>query len=90
MKIKDGFVLEEVGGAYIAVAVGERVQSFNGMVKLNSTGAFLWNVLKDNNLTREELVTEVVKAYDGVTAEEVLPGIAAFEEKLRSAGIIEE
>jgi len=90
MKIKDGFVLEEVGGAYIAVAVGERVQSFNGMVKLNSTGAFLWNVLKDNNLTREELVSEVVKAYDGVTAEEVLPGIAAFEEKLRSAGIIEE
>jgi hypothetical protein len=90
MKIKDGFVLEEVGGAYVAVAVGERVESFNGMVKLNSTGAFLWKKLKDNDLSREELVGEVVKAYDGVTEEEVLPGIVAFEEKLRAAGIIVE
>ena len=40
--------------------------------------------------TRDELVREVVKAYDGVTEEEVLPGIVAFEKKLRSAGIIAE
>ena len=42
MKIKDGFVLEEVGGSYLAVAVGECAGNFNGMVRLNGTGAFLW------------------------------------------------
>lgn len=90
MKIKEGFVLEEVGGAYLAVAVGSLAGSFNGMVRLNGTGAFLWNLLNENDHTREELVCEVVKAYEGVTAEDVLPGVVAFEEKLRAAGIIED
>ena len=90
MKIKDGFVLEEVGGEYLAVAVGALAGDFNGMVRLNSTGAFLWNLLNENNLTLDELVGEVVKAYEGVTADDVLPGVVAFEEKLRAAGIIED
>ena len=90
MKIKDGFVLEEVGGSYLAVAVGERAGNFNGMVRLNGTGAFFWNLMADKHLTREELVNEALKAYDGVTEADILPGIIAFEEKLRSAGIIEE
>lgn len=90
MKLKDGFVLEEVGGAYLAVAVGERADSFNGMVRLNETGAFLWRLLSERALTSDELADEVVKAYEGVTHDDVLPGIAAFEAKLRSAGIIED
>ena len=90
MKIKDGFVLEEVGGSYLAVAVGERAGDFNGMVRLNGTGAFFWNLMADKHVTREELVKEAVKAYDGVTEADILPGIIAFEEKLRAAGIIEE
>ena len=90
MKLKDGFVLEEVGGAYLAVAVGERADSFNGMVRLNGTGAFLWKLLSERALSRDGLADEVVKAYEGVTREDVLPGIVAFEEKLRAAGIIED
>jgi hypothetical protein len=90
MKIKEGFVLEEVGGSYLAVAVGERAGDFNGMVRLNGTGAFFWNLMVDKHVTREELVKEAVKAYDGVTEADILPGIIAFEEKLRAAGIIEE
>ena len=90
MKIKDGFVLEEVGGSYLAVAVGERAGNFNGMVRLNGTGAFLWNLMKDKHVTREGLVEEVVSAYEGVSESDVLSGIVAFEEKLRSAGIIDD
>lgn len=90
MKIKDGFVLEEVGGSYLAVAVGSVADSFNGMVRLNGTGAFLWNLLSEGEYTRDELVAKVVSAYDGVTEADVLPGVVAFEEKLRRAGIIED
>ena len=90
MKIKDGFVLEEVGGSYLAVAVGGGADGFSGLVRLNATGAFLWNLLSKKNLTRDELVGEVVKAYEGVTENDVLPGVMAFEEKLRAAGIIED
>ena len=90
MRIKDGFVLEEVGGDYLAVAVGSRAADFSGMVRMNGTGAFLWKILKEKDVSRDELVKEVVAAYDGVTENDVLPGIVAFEEKLRGAGIIED
>ena len=45
MKLKDGFILNKVGGAYLAVAVGERADEFRALVKLNATGAFLWEQL---------------------------------------------
>ena len=90
MKIKDGFVLEEVGGSYLAVAVGERAGDFNGMVRLNGTGVFLWNLMNDKHVSRDELVSGVLSAYEGVTEADVLPGIIVFEEKLRAAGIIED
>ena len=89
MKIKSGFVLEEVGGSYLAVAVGERSDSFSGLVRLNGTGAFLWNLMKDRDVTRAEVLERVMEAYEGVTAEQALSDIIAFEAKLREAGILE-
>lgn len=89
MKIKSGFVLEEVGGSYLAVAVGERSDSFSGLVRLNGTGAFLWNLMKDNDVTRAEVLEKVMNTYEGVTTEQALSDIIAFETKLRDAGILE-
>ena len=89
MKIKDGFVLEEVAGSYLAVAVGDRADSFSGMVRLNSTGAFLWNLMKDKDVSREELIEEVLKAYTDAPRELVEKDALAFEEKLRENGILE-
>jgi hypothetical protein len=89
MKIKDGFVLEEVGGSYLAVAVGERADSFNGLVRLNGTGAFLWNLMKDADVSREQLVDEIMKVYEGVSREQATADIIAFEAKLKNGGILE-
>ena len=46
MKIKQGFILREVAGSYLVVAVGEAVKRFNGVINLNETGAFLWRLLE--------------------------------------------
>ncbi len=89
MKIKNGFVLEEVGGSFLAVAVGERADDFSGLVRLNGTGAFLWNLMKDKDVTREELADAILTAYEGVTSEQANSDVAAFEAKLRGAGILE-
>ena len=89
MKIKNGFVLEQVGTGYLAVAVGERARDFSGLVRMNSTGAFLWNLLAVADMTREELLSKVMTEYEGVTEEQALKDITAFEEKLRENGIIE-
>ncbi len=88
MRIKDGFVLEEVGGSYLAVAVGERADSFNGMVRMNGTGAFLWNKMQESEQTVESLLSEMTAVYD-VPSDVALTHINAFIDKLKSAGIIE-
>lgn len=89
MKIKDGFVLEEVGGSYIAVAVGDRAASFSGLVRMNGTGAFLWNLMKDKDVSHEELLSAVLEAYEGVSEEIAERDITAFENKLKDGGILE-
>ena len=88
MKIKDGFVLEEVGGSYLAVAVGDRTNSFTGLVRLNSTGAYLWNILAENDVTREALVDKMLSDYE-VEREVVERDVDAFCNKLIDNGIIE-
>ncbi len=89
MKIKNGFVLEEVGGAYLAVAVGERADDFSGLVRLNGTGAFIWNLMNENDITRDEVVAAILSAYEGVSREQAERDVDAFEAKLRGAGILE-
>ena len=89
MKIKDGFVLEEVGSSYIAVAVGKRADDFSGLVRLNGTGAFFFNAMKDGDISREELVDKVLAVYEGVSRETVQGDVDAFVKKLSDAGILE-
>lgn len=89
MKIKSGFVLEKVGGGYLAVAVGARAREFSGLVRMNGTGAFLWNKLCEADMTVEELLSAVMAEYEGVPEEQALSDIIAFRDKLMENGIIE-
>ena len=86
MKIKDGFILREVAGSYIVVAVGAAVKQFNGMINLNETGAFLWRIL-EKGATEEEAVAELLKEYD-VDEETAKADVKAFVSKLTEAGLL--
>ena len=46
MKIKKGFLMREVAGENVVIAVGEAAKSFKGMIRLNPSGAFLWQLLE--------------------------------------------
>ncbi len=87
MKIKDGFVLEEVSGSYIAVALGSEADNFHGFVKMNSTGNFLWNLLAQKDLTENELVKALLENYD-VSEDIARSDVSTFIEKLSKAGIL--
>jgi len=89
MKIKSGFVLEEVGGSYLACATGALASGFSGLVRMNQTGAFLWGLLSESDMTRDELLSAMTKEYD-VSAEIALRDIDAFVAKLRENGILDE
>ena len=87
MKIKKGFILREVAGNNIVVAVGDAVKSFNGVINVNETGAFLWKLL-ENDTTEEKLVTALLEEYD-VAEELAKKDVNAFINKLAEAGLTE-
>lgn len=89
MKIKSGFVLEEVGNSYIAVAVGERADSFLGLVKLNKTGAFFWNLMAERDMSVDELVDEAMKVFEGASRDEITSGVLSLTKTLRDGGLLE-
>lgn len=86
MKIKDGFVLREVGDNFIVVAVGEGIKTFNGMIQLNDTGALLWKLL-EKGANEQELVTAMLKEYN-VTKEVAESDVKEFIESLKEANLI--
>ena len=83
MKIKEGFVLRNICGDYVVIAVGKQTLDFQGIIKLNETGAFLWEKLQQD-CTTEELLTAMQAEYavDEATARE---DIRAFIDSLQAA-----
>ena len=86
MKIKEGFILREVAGSYIVVAIGEAVKTYNGLITLNETSAFLWNVLV-KGATEDELVNALLSEYE-VEKEVAVKGVKAFINKLVEAKLV--
>ena len=86
MKVKDSFVLSEIGGSYIVISTGDETVDLNGMITLNETGYYMWNKLTED-ITKEQLIEEFLKEYD-VDKETVSTDIDEFIEKLNSIGAL--
>ncbi len=88
MRIKEGYVLKKLGTGFVVVTIGEASKNFNGFIRLNSTGAFIWQRIEAGDDTREKLIASMKSYYtdmDEQTAredlEELLKGVAfALEE----------
>ena len=77
MRIKEGYILRKLGSGYVVVTVGSASMDFNGVIRLNSTGAFLWQSIMDGAGTREKLVNAMLEQYedlDEITAARDLDG----------------
>ena len=86
MKIKEGYLLRNVAGNDVVVPVGNL--DFDGMITLNETAAFLWDALQSDT-NEDALVEKMTEAYeiDEATAQK---DVAAFLNKLREAGLLDE
>jgi len=87
IKIKKGFILKKMNNMNIVVPIGEAAKSFNGIITLNGSGAFLFNTLKDG-ATEEMLINKMLEEYeiDEVVAQNE---VTNFLEKCKSLKIIE-
>lgn len=88
MRLKSGFVLEKVGTSYLAVAVGERAEEFRVLIKLNSTGAFLWNIIAEREVTESELSEALMSNYS-VSREIAERDVGAFIKNLSDGGLLD-
>lgn len=88
MRIKKGFVLEKVGDSYLCCATGKLAKEFSGFVRLNETGAFLWNILASGDVTKEDILAKMTAEYD-VSPEIALADIDKFLDNLEKNGIIQ-
>ena len=68
------------------VALGEASRSFNGMIRLNDTGVFLWEKLKDD-VTEEQLLAALTAEYS-VDPAQAKSDIAEFLSTLRKAALL--
>ena len=64
MRIKEGYVIKKLGPDYVVVTVGEASNDFNGLIRLNASGAFLWQSILDGVDSRQKLVDAMVNFYD--------------------------
>ena len=89
MKVKDGFYLTAIGTDFVIIAsTPEAKKVFDGMLRLNETGAFLWKKLVDS-ATEAELADALAAEY-GVSAEVAAKDTADFLDIIRSVGFVEE
>lgn len=88
MKIKEGYVLRDVAGQAVVIAVGEASKTFHGMINLNATGKQIWQGVS-RGLSAEEIAGELAKEYE-VEPEKALHDTNAMIEKMRAAGVLEE
>ena len=87
MKIKDGFVVREIAGECVVVALGEASKVFNGIIKLNETGKVIWSMLSDGS-DKETVVSAILAEYE-VDRETVEADFDRFVATLEGANILE-
>ena len=85
MKIKEGYVINKLGDGYVVVTVGDATKDFNGLIRLNSAGALLWNSIQEGSDTKEKLIDIMLDNYEDLDEETAKADLDEFLEKVRFA-----
>lgn len=88
MKIREGFILRDVADKTFVVAVGELSKTFSGIITLNETGKFIWEMLS-NSATEEEIVEALLEECEDAERVVVEKDVKEFIEKLKGDKILE-
>ena len=63
MHLKYTFEIMELSDQIIAVPIGDNVQAFRGVIKLNETSAFIFELLKED-ITEDIIVDKLEMEYN--------------------------
>ena len=88
MKIKENFVFERIADENIIIPIGIEADKLHGIIRLNASGAFLWECLsngKETNLQLEQALIDKYKIDPSIAKKDVL----CFIDYLKSMGCLE-
>lgn len=85
MKIKEGYVVRKIGTKYYAVSAARAAEG-GGMIALNETGAFIWELLKEET-TEEAIANALAEKYE-IDMETALRDTQAYIHMLDEVGAL--
>lgn len=89
MKIKKGYLLHEVAGNYVIIAIGQEAVNFNGLMTVSESGKLLWELLsRDEGASFADLSNAILNEYD-VTKEIAENDIYEFLNDLKKNNLID-
>ncbi|MBQ6826039.1 MAG: PqqD family protein [Clostridia bacterium] len=88
MKIKDGFELVNSSGQQVVVCKNGSERSQN-VITLTETAAFLWNLLKEKDVSKTEMLNALIENFE-ISTVLALGDIDVFVRTMRENEIIEE
>lgn len=88
MKIKDGYIMKEIAGSKVVMAIGAESNNFNGIITFNEVGSEVFSMLDGSN-SIEKIIEVISEKYD-VSGEIVKEDVLNVVEKMKEHGLIEE
>jgi len=88
MKLISGFVLHNVDQDCMAIATGEALEKFNGLVRNNETAGFIFGLLQED--TSEEKIVDAMCAEYNAPREVITADVHRIINQIREAGLLEE
>lgn len=83
MRLKHAFETMKLDDQIVAIPVGEGATEYHGVIKLNETAAFIFELLKQES-TEESIIDALEKEYDvsrDIVTKDVQNYITMFREK---------
>lgn len=87
MKLKDGFMMRQLGDQHVVVPIGLQTNSFKGMIKLNDTAATLWTALSEEEQSENQLADLLVARF-GIDQETALTDVQEFVAALAASDLL--
>ena len=89
MRIKDGYSVVNLQGQNTVVANAANSAELQNTIVLTDTSLFLWNMLKNGNVSKSQMLDALLDNFD-ISTVLALSDIDIFIRTMRENGIIEE
>ena len=83
---KQGFVVRKVGDARMVIPTGPRMKEYKGVITINETGAFLFDLVKEPQTLRQAM--DALIAEYGIDENTAYDAVAAFAHQCNEAHLL--